>query len=216
LPAKRNAGFTISTAGSVPAPPAADRRSVASVVVVTVIAARTAAATAERSTSATTATATRGSRCRGAGVERDHSQNLNPFSTLPNLAMDRRAFRRVLQSGFLQCGDMEEDVRRTIRRRDEAETLFRIEPLDTPFKLGATLLALIGHFDHSDSCRAFMALQDRRYAHDPPDAGMPAGSMGVSPPKSKTPLIGVDYAAAAEFASPELLSMLKLANHNTQ
>jgi hypothetical protein len=150
--AKRNAGLRINATGNVAALPAAEPRMLASVVVVPMIAARTAATAAKRpaSTTATATTATTGRpRRRRAGVEGDHPQNLNPLATLPYLAMDRGTFGCILQTGFLQRRNVEEDVRRTIRRRDEAESLFRVEPLDTPFKLGATLLALIGHFDHS-------------------------------------------------------------------
>jgi hypothetical protein len=204
----------LSTPGSAPALLGADRKMVVSVVVVSVIAARPTAATAERPATAASATSTRRPRRRRAGIERDHPQNLNPLATLPDLAMDRRAFRRVLKSGFLQCGDVEEDIRRAIGRRDEAETLFRVEPLDTPFEFGATLLALIGHFDHSDSCRAYLylALQDRRTAHDPPDAEEPAGSMVASPLKSKTRRIGVDCVPCAFCCiagCPPFVNMLK-------
>jgi hypothetical protein len=114
--ATRNAVVGVSSADSAFTLPAADRMRVVSVVVVAMIATWTAATAAERSASTAAAATARRTRRRGAGVERDHPQNLNPFSTLPDLAMDRRAFGCVLQSGFLQRGDVEEDVRRTIRR----------------------------------------------------------------------------------------------------
>ena len=111
----------------------------------TMIAPRTTAAAAERPAILRTW------RCR-AGIQRDHAQNLDSLATLPDLAVDRGAFRRVLKSGFFQRGDVQEHIRRSVRRRYEPKTFFRIEPFDPPPELGAAL-ALIGHFVHSTPCR---------------------------------------------------------------
>src|SRR5262245_49344707 len=43
--------------------------------------------------------------CRRALIELDHAQDLNALAALADLAVDRRALRRVLQSGLFQCGD---------------------------------------------------------------------------------------------------------------
>ena len=83
---------------------------------------------------------------RGAGVERDHARHLNALAALADFAMNRRAFRSVLQAGVLQSRDVKEDVWCAIGGRDEAKTLFRIEPLNAaPQFTCGTALILIGH-----------------------------------------------------------------------
>src|SRR5262249_21391929 len=98
----------------------------------------TAWATAER------AALRRPTRRCSAGVERDHARHLNAFASLANLAVNGCSLRRILQPGIFQCRDMQEDVRRTISGRDEAKSLFRVEPFDATPQLGAALI-LIGH-----------------------------------------------------------------------
>src|SRR6185503_11178913 len=82
-------------------------------------------------------------RC-SAGVERNHARHLNAFAPLANLAVNGCSLRRILQPGIFQCRDMQEDVRCTISWRDEAKSLFRVEPFDATPQLGAALI-LIGH-----------------------------------------------------------------------
>src|SRR5688572_13186587 len=84
--------------------------------------------------------------CRGAGVERNHARHLNALAALADFAMNCRAFRSVLQAGVLQSRDVKEDVWCAIGGRDEAKTLFRIEPLNAaPQFTCGTALILIGH-----------------------------------------------------------------------
>ena len=47
---------------------------------------------------------------RRALVQLDHTQDLHALAALADLAMDRRALRRILQSRLFQCGDVQEDV----------------------------------------------------------------------------------------------------------
>lgn len=69
-------------------------------------------------------------RRRGALIQVDDTQHLNPFATLTNFAVDRRPFRRVLQPSLLQRRNMQEHVLRSIRWRNEPVSLFWIEPLN--------------------------------------------------------------------------------------
>src|SRR6185295_7713754 len=106
------------------------------------------AATAAMVTPLTTAaaakwpTARRARRGR-AGIQRDDAHDLNALAPLADLAMNRRAFRRILKTRILQRRDMQEHIRRAICRRHEAETLLRIKPLDPAFELGATLVLIV-------------------------------------------------------------------------
>ena len=152
-----------------------------SVIVAVVITARTAAAAPEGPT-------VRRPRCRGAGVQRDHFQHLDALATLPDLAMDRRSFWCILKSRFFQRGDVQEHIRRAVRRRNKAKTLFRIEPFDSPPELGTTLLVI--HCMCSIPCRSSGAfiIGPELFLLPIADAELPQVSMGVDPRKSKGPV----------------------------
>src|SRR5688572_11347554 len=97
-------------------------------------------------TAAERATLRRLARRGGAGVERNDARHLNALAALTHFAMNRRAFRSVLQAGILQSRDVKEDVWCAIGGRNEAKTLFRIEPLNAaPQFTCGTALILIGH-----------------------------------------------------------------------
>ena len=63
-------------------------------------------------------------------VQLYHAQDLYTLAALTDLAVYRRALRRVLQPSLLQCGDVQEYILRSIGRRNKTISLFGIEPLD--------------------------------------------------------------------------------------
>jgi predicted NAD/FAD-binding protein len=69
----------------------------------------------------------------GTAVDLVHAHDLRTLLAGTHLALDLGTFARRRQTGLLERGRMQEHVRRPVRRRDEAETLCRVEPLDDRF-----------------------------------------------------------------------------------
>lgn len=127
----------------------------------------------------------------GAGVERDHARHLNALAALADFAMNRRAFRSVLQAGVLQCRDVKEDVWCAIGGRDEAKTLFRIEPLNAaPQFTCGTALILIGHVQLSVEDPTRAPQHPGRPADDWPLSCNALFSMGLNCDKKQARLGG--------------------------
>jgi hypothetical protein len=152
-------------------------------------AARTTAARTAMTTAATTAEWTALGRTawrRGAGVERDHARHLNALAALADFAMNRCAFRSILQPCILQGRDMQEDIRRSVGGRNETKALLRIEPLDTAPQLTCgTALILIGHVQLFSRRPHASAPTPRPIARDRPLAATPHSAWGRFATKSK-------------------------------